>query len=803
MKTTSLNGTWNMVGGGYACEGTVPGSVYSFLLNKELMPDPHYRDNEREALKLMENDFDFSKKFQFKKPDFPVLLHCDGLDTLCDIYINGKYIAHTDNMHRSYEFDVTDALSDGENEIKLTFLSPNKFVRDMYAKEGGYGCGSTLHGCQHLRKASCMMGWDWGPRLPDAGIWKDIYLLTVDSDRISEVHITQRHTDGKVYVTPYVKTEKGNADITINVKAPDGSEFTLPANTESEIENAKLWWPNGFGEQNLYTFNIELSENGQIVDTDSKRIGLRELKLIREKDEWGESFCHEVNGIRFFAMGADYIPEDNILSRCSKERTYNLIKQCRDCNFNAIRVWGGGIYPHDYFFDACDEYGLVVFNDLMFACMVVPSYQSMLDNIEVEIRENLMRLRHHASIAVISGNNEMEEGQEYWWTFEGQAERKGSYLKVFEQMIPEIVREVCPYIPYVPSSPSSFGSFVEPRNENYGDCHYWQVWHSGKPYSEYRNHYFRYLSEFGFESFPSEKTVNSFTLPQDRNIFSRIMEMHQRCNGANKKILTYLADTFKYPTEFSTLLYASQLLQAEAIKYGVEHLRRNRGRCMGALYWQLNDIWPVASWASIDYFGRYKALQYVAKRFFAPLMISCCEIGETDTRPFVVMQPDFYDYSTQAKLSVANETTNDVIGTVNWELRSSDSKILQSGSENITVPALSSVWLENMDFNKTDVENNYLSFSFNALGNTVSEGTVLFTVPKHFNFVNPNLRCEINGDEITVYADAYAKYVEIDSPDSDFILSDNYFDMNKGSKTLKILEGKPKTLRLRSVYDIR
>lgn len=803
MKKTLLNGIWNMTGGGYACDGTVPGSVYSFLLEKKLIPDPYYRANEREVLKITENDFDFSKKFNFEKSDFPVFLHCDGLDTLCDIYINGKYIAHTDNMHRSYEFDVTDVLSNGENEIKLTFLSPNRFVRDMYEKEGGYGCGNSLHGCQHLRKASCMMGWDWGPMLPDAGIWKDIYLLTVDSDRINEVHITQRHTDGKVYVTPSVKTENGTADIFVNVTAPDGCQFSLPANTESQIENAKLWWPNGFGEQNLYTFNVELRENGQVVDSDLKRIGLRELKLIREKDEWGESFCHEVNGIRFFAMGADYIPEDNILARYSKERTYNLIKQCRDCNFNAIRVWGGGIYPHDYFFDACDEYGLVVFNDLMFACMVVPDYRSMIDNIEAEIRENLVRLRHHASIAVISGNNEIEEGEEYWWNFEGKTQRKASYLKIFEKMIPEIIRDVCPYIPYVPSSPSSFGSFLDPRNENYGDCHYWEVWHSGKPYSEYRNHYFRYLSEFGFESFPSEKTVDTFTLPEDRNIFSRIMELHQRCHGANKKILTYLADTFKYPTEFGTLLYASQLLQAEAIKYGVEHLRRNRGRCMGALYWQLNDIWPVASWSSIDYFGRYKALQYVAKRFFAPVMISCCEIGETATRPFVVMEPDFYDFSTQARLSVVNETTNPISGTVNWELRCADSKILQSGSENITVPALSSVWLHNMDFNKTDVENNYLSFSFDVGGTTVSEGTVLFTVPKHFNFVNPNLRYEINGNEITVYADAYAKYVEIDSPDSDFILSDNYFDMNAGSKTVKILEGSPKTIRLRSVYDIR
>ena len=805
MKKFLLNGTWNMSGGGYNCDGTVPGSVYSFLLDKKLIPDPYYRTNELEALEILENDFDFSKKFDFVKPDAPVILHCDGLDTLCDIYLNDKQIAYTDNMHRSYEFDITDVLINGENKIKLHFSSPNKFVREMFEKDPVPGNGDTLKGHAHIRKAGCMLGWDWGPRLPDAGIWKDIYLLTVDSDRIEEIHITQRHSDGKVYITPTVKTQKGTSDVVVTVTTPCGCKYNIPTNCESEIENAMLWWPNGFGEQNLYTINVELIENGEIVDSDTKRIGLRDIKLIREKDQWGECFCHEINGIRFFAMGADYIPEDNLMSRYSAERTYNLLKQCRDCNFNAIRVWGGGIYPHDYFFDACDELGLIVFNDLMFACMNVPYYQSMLENIEAEVRENLIRIRHHASIAIISGNNEIEEAVLYWWRDEKQDERKKNYIKIFERMFPRIIDEICPYIPYVSSSPSSFGSFIEPRNENFGDSHYWQVWHGGLPFIDYRNHYFRYLSEFGFESFPCEKTVNSFTLPEDRNIFSRTFEMHQRCKGANKKILNYLGDTFKYPTEFGTLLYASQLLQAEAIRCGVEHLRRNRNdnRCMGALYWQLNDIWPVASWASIDYFGRYKALQYVAKRFFAPVMISCAEIGETTTRPYVVMQQDFYDYTTQARLNVTNETTNDVSGTVNWELRSAESNVLQNGSTDIVVPALSSLWLSNMDFNKTDVENNYLSFSFVVNNEIVSEGTVLFTVPKHYNFVDPNLRYEINGDEITVYADAYAKYIEIDSPDSDFILSDNYFDMNAGSKTVKILEGTPKTIRLRSVYNIK
>ena len=805
MRKISLNGTWHLSGGGYACDGTVPGSVYSFLLDNRLMEDPFYRTNELDALKIMENDFTFSRTFDFTRPEagVPVFLHCDGLDTLCDLSLNGHPVATTDNMHRTYEFDVTSLLVSGENTIEATFHSANKYMKEKQKQEPLPETGDPLNGYAHLRKALCMSGWDWGPRLPDAGIWRDISLVIADSDRLAEVHITQRHENGRVFVTPTVTTQRGTAEIRIQVTSPDGSAFELPANTESEIDNPMLWWPHGLGDANLYAFRVELLENGKVVDNRALRIGLRTLKLIREKDKYGESFCHEVNGVRFFAMGADYIPEDNILSRITEERTRKLLEQCVQCNFNAIRVWGGGFYPHDFFFDLCDELGLVVFEDLMFACMRISRDEAMHENIAVEVRENLTRIRHHACLAVISGNNEVEEMMIHEAVDLKYADLTAVYLKIFEDMIPGIMKEVCPEIPYVPSSPSSCGHFIDPRNENYGDSHYWKVWHGGLPFTEYRNHYFRYLSEFGFESFPCEKTVNSFTLPEERNIFSRTMEMHQRSNGANMKILPYLASTFRYPCDFGTLLYASQLLQAEAIRYGVEHLRRNRGRCMGALYWQLNDIWPVASWASIDYYGRYKALQYVAKRFFAPVMISCKEIGETTTRPYVIMEQGYHDYSTQAQLCVTNETLAPVTGTVCWELRSADSTILSQGTQEVTVPALESLWLDNMDFHKTDVENNYLSYSFVVDGQVVSSGSVLFTVPKHFNFRDPNLRCELSGGEITVYADTYAKYVEIDSPDSDFILSDNYFDMNAGSRTVRILEGTPKTIRLRSVYDIR
>lgn len=794
MQKISLNGIWKMQGAGYECEGTVPGSVYSFLLDKGLMEDPFYGMNELDALKLLDNEFTFTKTFDFTPTGDRVLLHCDGLDTLCDLYVNGEHLAYTDNMHRTYEFDVTQLLSAGENIISLVFHPPVPYITEKQKGETLYEPWHCLQGAGHIRKAHCMLGWDWGPRLPDAGIWKDISLLVLDSARITDFHILQRHENGCVFITPTVTTDKA-AEVTVTVTTPHGETYEIPANQETEIADPQLWWPNGLGEQPLYTVIAECCGWEE-----ERRIGLRTLKLIREKDKYGECFCHEVNGVRFFAMGADYIPEDNILTRATPEKTYKLIKQCRDANFNAIRVWGGGVYPRDAFFDACDELGIVVFQDMMVACVTLSTTQEMKENFKAELYDNLRRIRHHASIALISGNNEVEEMYLGW--LDKQPHLVESYLSVYEDMVPEIVKELCPYIPYVPSSPSSCGHFVDPRNENYGDSHYWAVWHDNKPYTDYRNKYFRYLSEFGFQSFPSEKTICAVTAPEDRNIFSRVMEMHQRNGVANGKILNYLSQTYKYPSEFGTLLYASQLLQAEAMRYGVEHLRRHRGRCMGALYWQLNDIWPTASWSSVDYYGRLKALHYVAKRFYSPVMISCKETGEWDTRYFPTLDPRI-DYETKAQLCVTNETRGDVTGEAVWALRDNSGKILKEGKTALTVPALSSVWLEEMDFCKTDVDNHYLSFAFVVDGESVSEGTVLFTVPKYFGFQNPNLRCEIKGDEITVYADAYAQYVEIDSPDCDFVLSDNYFDMNAGSKTVKILEGNPQNIRLRSVYDIR
>ena len=797
MKKINLGGTWHMSGNGYSCDGTIPGSIYSFLLSNGLMENPHYRMNEEKALSICDGEYTFSRTFRYEPSGNPILLHCDGLDTVCTLHINNTLLSHTDNMHRTYEWDITRLLHSGENKISLTFESADAYIKARQAKHHRSGSPECLDGFSYLRKAHCMMGWDWGPRLPDAGIWRPIYLLEKNSARITDLRILQRHENDQVWLTAIADADNSNVDFEIELITPNGKKTVLQNGIETEVYQPQLWWPNGLGTQPLYTVKVSLLQNGIPVDEEEKTIGLRTLRLIQEEDEFGRCFCHEVNGIRIFAMGADYIPEDNILSHCSYERTKKLLENCKECHFNAIRVWGGGYYPEDWFFELCDKLGLIVFTDMMFACCEVPGDPAMLQNIAAEAKDNLRRIRHHACIGLISGNNEIE-------AFYGNDYYRSEYTAIYENCIPKVIEEVCPEIPYVSSSPSSGGNFNDPQAEDRGDQHYWDVWHGGKPFEEYRKHHFRYLSEFGFQSFPCEKTVAAFTEPKDRNIFSRVMEMHQRNGSANGKILSYLSEHYLYPKDFGILLYTTQLLQAEAIKTGVEHMRRERGRCMGTLYWQLNDIWPGASWSSIDYFGRWKALQYYARRFYSPVLLSCNETGERTTRPIVTLERTV-DYTTTAQLCVTNDTRLPVDGIVHWAIRNTTAEILNYGEITVHCDPFSVEILPLINLHKTDVDHNYLSYDLQCDGHIISEGTTLFTAEKYFAFADPKLTLSVDDDNIIVNAAAYAKAVEIDAADTDLLLSDNYFDMNAGSRTIKVLYGNASScaLQVRSVYDIR
>ncbi|MDF2859142.1 MAG: csxA [Neobacillus sp.] len=820
MFTLDLNGIWKMkrIGKDNWIDAKVPGSVFNDLLNAGIMDDPFYRDNELLVREFAIDDYKYYYEFNISEEmlnEEKVVLHCDGLDTLTEIKINGVFVANTENMHRIYEFNIKNLLCIGKNSISIVFYSPVKYIEKKDAEYHLFGedGGNTIPGMPYIRKAHYMLGWDWGPQIPDSGIWRGISIKGYKHRKIEDIYITQKHSKEMVSLDIRVRTEiwdKQPILIEARVMTPDNKIILASATSVAkehhifiDIETPNLWWPNGFGNQPLYNVEVKISQNKLVLDSKSLNIGLRTIGIKRENDKWGESFEFEVNGVSIFAMGANYIPEDNILARCNAEKTEKLIKQCIAANFNCIRVWGGGLYPEDYFFDFCDKYGLIVWQDFMFACAVYEMTDEFAENIRKEAEDNVKRIRHHASLGIWCGNNEMELAWESW-DLPKVPRLKTDYIKQFEILLPLIIKENDPNTFYWPASPSSGGGFDNPNDENRGDVHYWSVWHELKPFTDYEKYYFRFVSEFGFQSFPCLKTVNSFTLPEDHNIFSYIMEKHQKNGSANGKILFYLSDNFKNPKDFDSLLYTSQILQGEAIRYGVEHWRRNRGRCMGAIYWQLNDCWPVASWSSIDSFGRWKALHYFAKRFFAPVLLTAKQQGA------------------KVELNLANETLASVKRTVLWKLMSNDLIVLAEGKECVVVDSLSSQTFLYQDYNdilksEKDMMKTFMVYYLDEDVDDIQGGIVLFTKPKHFEFLKPEIVTEITESKdhinISLVSKTLSKYVEITLEGMDCVFSDNYFDIwpeNKKlihiskeelSKDITIEEIRNK-LKIRSVYDI-
>ena len=787
MLKIDLNGQWKMKEAGAAewLDAAVPGSVMNDLLVNGKIEDPFYRDNEKYSLDIARRDYVYTREFTVDEDlleNDKIVLLCEGIDTLAEIMINGRLAEQTDNMHRIYEVNAKPFLKAGENELTVKFSSPLNYIQDLQQERPLAGVGDAVEGYPHIRKAHYMFGWDWGPKIPDMGIWRNISIQAWNTAKLDDVYMTQIHSDDVVQLDVRVQLDKWNqkSDVQLAVKliSPEGvaqvKEVTAAEVQETvsfNVDNPELWWPNGYGEQPLYKVEVSLlDENNTNLDAKEYKIGLRTIEVKHEPDEWGKSFEFYINGLSIFAMGANYIPEDNIIARNSYEKTERLLKDSVEANFNMVRVWGGGYYPEDYFFELCDELGLIVWQDFMFGCSVYELTDQFLDTVKKEVVDNIKRIRHHASLGIWCGNNEVEEGWEHWgWPQDPM--RRTDYIKLFEFIFPEIVKEHDPATFYWSSSPSSGGGFDKPRDPDRGDMHYWEVWHGLKPFTEYRKYFFRFCSEFGFQSFPSLKTVESFTIPEDRNIFSHVMESHQKNSGANGKILFYLSENFLYPKDFDSLLYASQLLQAEAIKYGVEHWRRNRGRCMGSLYWQLNDCWPVASWSSVDNVGRWKALHYFAKKFYAPILLSIQEEGKS------------------ASIHLTNDTLEDVEGRIEWKLRSNTSEVIEEGSVEARVGKLSAENCLELSFEKQLTDENmrdtYLEAIFVADGEIHSNAVLLFVKPKHFDFVDPQINIDIReeGDRFILAIEAgagLAKYVELDLSKADCKFSENYFDLSAG-----------------------
>ena len=779
---------------------TAPCSMYSVLYENGYIPDPFYGTNELELRHLSEDDCDFYTVFSLSEEEVSKAhneLVFYGLDTICDIKLNGVQLARVMNMHRTYEYEVSSLLRVGENKLELHFSSPVKYFREMDNKHYLYTPNDILDGAAHLRKALYMSGWDWGPTLPDMGIFRPIELVSYDGDRFADVMIRQFHEGGRVRLSVSAETKHALHDCEIFASV-DGKRVALvDGKGEITIDEPKLWWPRDYGEQPLYTVELTLVRGGEVLDTCAKTIGLRALSVSTARVKDGSEFCFVVNGVKIFAKGANYIPVDNLLPRITPERIQRVIDDCCFANFNCIRVWGGAYYPEDCFYDACDRAGLIVWQDFMTACISVWMRTEFEKEMIAEAIDNVKRIRHHACIGLLCGNNEMEDAiSSDVWGPPDNLKVKMDYLRLYEGILPELCDEHAPDIFYLCSSPTSGGGFDEPAALNRGDIHFWEVWNHGMPFEEYRKYKFRFCSEYGFESMPSIKTIDSFCPSEERNLLSFTMENHQKHTNGNAKFLSYLASMYQMPSTLEGIVYATQLNQAMAIQFGVEHFRRIRGYCMGSIYWQLNDCWPVSSWSSIDYFGRYKALHYFAKKFYAPVAMGL--FVEND----------------RVIINVANETLDKFDGSVKIGVMTADFEEICKEEFAISVDPLRSFDVRNCDFSAVCKTRDRYFFAdlYDKEGNFLMRRTELGTKPKHFKFKKPSIT--VSGEDVeggvmlSVASDVFAKNVELSFVNEDPRLSDNFFDIATKDAVRIFVETKTEAdvllreLCVRSVYDI-
>jgi beta-mannosidase len=812
MQTIDLGGVWKLQQAGQteSIPATVPGCVHTDLVAAGKIPDPYFRDNESRLQWIGEVDWIYTRDFNVPtsllKHD-KVLLRCEGLDTLAVIKINGKSAAKTDNMFRTYEIDIKPFLKAGENTIEVRFISTLPYItrhekiRHLPAWKGP----KDVQGGGWVRKEQCNYGWDWGPVLVTCGIWRAIKIVGYDTARIKDVYITQKHVKGSVTLNVSaeiepVKTLSGgmvNVKVTLGGKVfeTSGAVEKGKAQLSLTIEKPELWWPNGMGAQPLYNVDIMLADkDGMDLDIANRRIGLRTLKLVRKKDKWGESFAFAANGTTFFAKGADWIPSDTFPTAITREQYADLIQSAKDGNMNMLRVWGGGIYEPDVFYDLCDELGIAVWQDFMFACSAYPTFDpEFMQNFKIEAEDNIKRLRHHASLALWCGNNEMEQGI----MADSRDDTHMSwddYKKLFDELLPAVVKKHDPERDYWPCSPHKpLGDRTDFMNDRWGDAHLWMVWHGRQPFEWYRTSQHRFVSEFGFQSFPEPRTTESYTAPEDRNITSYVMEHHQRSPIGNGAIMTYMLDWFRLPSDWHNQLWLSQILQALAMKYAVEHWRRNMPRSMGALYWQLNDCWPVASWSSIDYFHRWKALQYLARQFFSPVLVSGVENTAKGT----------------VELYITSDKLEEQYGILSWNVTDVSGLSLLKGNKPVTIASRKSVKVQVLDLSGLIKEYGLRSLMIwtdvSIGGETVSSNYIYFTKPKHMELLDPRIQTDVKtrgkGEVVitlTAKAPALYTWVEVEGEDARF--SDNFFHLVPG-KPVKITVKAQQPLSLKELKD--
>jgi beta-mannosidase len=822
MKIQSLTGKWQFqkMGGKEWLPANIPGSVHTDLMASGRIPDPFAADNEKRVLWIAESDWVYRTSFACTDEllsEEKVFLVCDGLDTLATVVLNGHELGHTDNMFRRYQWEIKPLLNaKGANDLTIIFTSPVKYAAEKQAIRPLPGVPQAIPGGPHLRKAPCQFGWDWGPQLPPIGVWKDIRLEGYSGARLSEIHLGQDHANGQAVVEVQVSVQRWDEAplaAVVRITAPDcetlEKEVAIPTQdkviVKVPISRPELWWPNGYGGQPLYQVEVSLvsvdsSETG-FLDLRSYQLGLRTIELHQQEDQWGRSFVFAVNDIPIFVKGSNWIPADSFPTRITDEYLEGLIRSAAETHQNMLRVWGGGFYEEERFYDLCDRYGILVWQDFIFSCSVYPFNDAeFVENIRVEVIENIRRLRHRASLALWCGNNEMEQGWVEWnWKSPELQDLKTAYDEFFHHTLPTWCAAEDPDRSYWPSSPSSDTPFENPNGQRKGDAHYWDVWHGRKPFTSYRDQYPRFMSEFGFQALPPLATIRTYADEADWNMTSYIMEMHQKNASGNSLMVGQMLDTFRLPKDFVSLVYLSMALQAEGIRYGVEHWRRHPDRVAGILYWQLNDCWPVASWSSLDYFGRWKALHYAAHRFYAPLMLS------------------IEDKPPKQGVYVSNDLLEPWEGTVRWSLETLVGEVLTTGQAPVKAALQAATLVCELDFSDRVSNDNIRTLVFIAelyQGNQfVTRQTSSFAPIKHLSLADPAVTVDLRSERgqliIEMISRSLALLVEASLTGADVIFSDNYFNLPAG-RTARIscplpagwtLSRARKAFRLRSIYD--
>ena len=768
----------------------VPGSVHMDLLDNELIAEPYNRDNEKHLQWIGERDWNYITTFPVLEDVINhecVELCFDGLDTYADVFLNGQKIIVANNYFRMWKANVKELLRVGDNKLEVRFKSPVDINKNLRQEDSI----PLFDDYVYTRKPAFHFGWDWGPVFVTAGIWRPVYIKAWSDAIISDSHIIQDKVDEHLAVIEavveieamkaetvqlIVECEEADVKEIVNVSLSEGVN---KVSCGFQIYQPQLWWSNGLGDAHLYKIETKLVSNGKLLDSKTFSIGVRDLKLIQNPDEKGASFHFELNGVPVFAKGANYIPQESFQSKVDSSDYRRVIQHAVDANMNMLRVWGGGFYEEDYFYDLCDEKGILVWQDFMFACSMYPGEADYLENVRQEAVENVKRLRNHPSLALWCGNNENYIGWQDWrwsnrYSKEDSAKVWHDYEELFHRLLPNVVEEYDGDKAYWPSSPKYGWGY--PVNKD-GDVHLWAVWHAQDPFEAFleEENIGRFMSEYGFQSLPEMKTIEAFTLPEDRQMDSDVMKSHQKHRVGYPVIDKYIKRDYQWPKDFESYVYVSQVLQAKGIKMAIEAHRRAMPFCMGTLYWQLNDCWPVASWSSVDYYNRWKALHYKVRDAYANVLVSPV-VNEDKVDVFVVS--DLKEPGEGILIS----KLMDLEGNIIWENRA-DVFIPANNSEIVATYPVDTI-LEGHASNEV-----VLSVELLKDEEVISRNNLYLVAPKELQLNDADISYtikKVSRDtlQIQLQTNYLAKDVCLSFSEVDGFFTDNYFDLIPG----KIME---------------